>query len=326
MRRRSVSSPRILLLLGGAIGVTTLAIFAAVGSDIDDASLRQHVFLQLTLPLVINAMLVGFALSASAACLQVLLNNPLADPGIIGISSGASLMAALVLLTGIAGQLAYLNYVLPLACFMGALFSTLLIYRVAQRMPASPVAVILAGIAISTVCGAIIAWLYYFADAQALRNLTFWLMGSLHQADAALLVVAVPLISAALIYILSNLSHLNRLYLGTDAARAAGTNVSTLNKRLLLACAIAVGGAVSLAGSIAFVGLLVPHLLRLLLGYNNRLIVPAAGLCGSLLMLLIALASESWAVTTLPVSMLTATIGGPLFILVLMRGQFRLSA
>lgn len=305
----------VVLFLFAALLLTT---FWAV----DDASLLRHVLLQLTIPLGVTAILVGAALSASSACLQVLLNNPLADPGIIGISSGASLCAAIVLLTGVGSTAMYFHYWLPLACFVGALATTILIYTVAKRMQSSPVAVILAGIAISTVSGAIIAWLYYFADAQSLRNLTFWLMGSVYQADPLLLLVSSPILLLPVIYIICKSHSLNRLYLGRDAALTMGINVQRLNKQLLVACALAVGAAVALAGSIAFIGLLVPHLLRLLLGHDNRLIIPASALTGAALLLLIAIVTEVWAVTAFPVSMLTASVGGPIFIYALLRGQF----
>lgn len=310
------------------IALVTVVIFLFAGLmlttffSVDDASLQRHVLLHLTIPLGVTAIFVGAALSASAACLQVLLNNPLADPSIIGISSGASLCAAIVLLTGIGSTAMYFQYWLPLACFIGALFSTFLIYAVAKRMQSSPVAVILAGIAISTVSGAVIAWLYYFADAQALRNLTFWLMGSLYQSDPMLLIVAVPILLIPVAFIIAQSTNLNLLYLGYSTAHTLGVDVHRLNKQLLIACALAVGGAVSLAGSIAFIGLLVPHLLRLLVGHDNRLIIPASALVGAALLLVIAIASELWAITAFPVSMLTASIGGPIFIYALLRGQF----
>ena len=185
------------------------------------AGMAWHIIIQLQLPLVFTAILVGAGLSVSAATLQVTLHNPLADPGIIGISSGASLMAALVLLTLQLDSVNYF-YLLPLACFVGALLSTGLIYMVARRLRASATAVILAGIAISTIAGAIMAWLYILADAQALRNLTFWLMGSLYQTDWWILAVAGPLISAGLFYQLSQAGALNWLYGGSALAAAAG--------------------------------------------------------------------------------------------------------
>ncbi|QCZ94031.1 FecCD family ABC transporter permease [Salinimonas iocasae] len=288
------------------------------------AGMVWHIIVQLQLPLVFTAILVGAGLSVSAATLQVTLHNPLADPGIIGISSGASLMAALVLLTL---HLDFVNYfyLLPLACFVGALLSTGLIYMVARRLRASATAVILAGIAISTIAGAIMAWLYILADAQALRNLTFWLMGSLYQTDWWILAVAGPLITAGLFYQLSQAGALNWLYGGSALAAAAGANPSRLVRNNLIVCALCVGAAVSVAGSIAFVGLLVPHFLRMIIGFDNRRLLPACALCGALVLLLVALFSELVSWMTLPVSMVTATIGGPLLLIALYKGQWRMS-
>lgn len=288
------------------------------------AGMAWHIIIQLQLPLVFTAILVGAGLSVSAATLQVTLHNPLADPGIIGISSGSSLMAALVLLTLKLDSVNYF-YLLPLACFVGALLSTGLIYMVARRLRASATAVILAGIAISTIAGAIMAWLYILADAQALRNLTFWLMGSLYQTDWWILAVAGPLITAGLFYQLSQAGALNWLYGGSALAAAAGANPSRLVRNNLIVCALCVGAAVSVAGSIAFVGLLVPHFLRMIIGFDNRHLLPACALCGALVLLLVALFSELVSWMTLPVSMVTATIGGPLLLIALYKGQWRMS-
>ncbi|MDF2179912.1 iron chelate uptake ABC transporter family permease subunit [Aliiglaciecola sp. CAU 1673] len=284
--------------------------------QIDLASLTdKQILLQLRLPLVLCALMVGACLAVSSAFLQVMLKNPLADPGIIGISSGASLFAALYLLSGGWLGLTLSQYGLPLFSFIGAMLSTLLIYAIARRLVmVSASAVILAGIAISTLSGGIIAWLYFFSDAQSLRNLTFWLMGSLHQADLQLVLLSLPLVVMLLFYALRQARALNWLYLGRTEAQVAGLDVTRFYPRLLLTCALLVGIAVSLAGSVAFVGLLVPHLLRNLFGYDNRFILPASALCGALLMLLVLLVSKAFGGVAVPVSMLTATLGGPLFL------------
>lgn len=312
-----------------ALFILCLLVSAAIlGQDLFVAEMSVgmvwHIVLQLQLPLILTAILVGAGLSVSAATLQVTLHNPLADPGIIGISSGASLMAALVLLTLKLDHINYF-YVLPLACFGGALLSTWLIYLVARRLRASTTAVILAGIAISTIAGAMMAWLYILADAQALRNLTFWLMGSLYQTDWWILAVAGPLIAGGVVYQLSQASALNWLYGGSTLAAAAGAEPARLVRNNLIVCALCVGAAVSIAGSIAFVGLLVPHFLRMIIGFDNRVLLPASALCGALVLLLVALLSELVSWMTLPVSMVTATIGGPLLLLALYKGQWRMS-
>ncbi len=281
---------------------------------------EQQILFRLRIPLVLTALIVGSSLAVSAATLQVLLKNPLADPGIIGISSGASLSAALFLLTGIGTTNIGLTYGLPIACFVGALSSTLVIYVLSAKYNRlSGTGVILAGIAISTLAGAVIAWLYFFSDAQSLRNLTFWLMGSLHQADLSLSVVGFVISTLTLSLTVTKGKQLNWLYFGNRSAQLAGLDVTKFFKTQLLLCAVLVAVAVSLAGSIAFVGLLVPHLLRNLFGHDNRFILPASAIWGGVLMLFVIVVSDWFGGVAVPVSMLTATIGGPLFLYSLLK-------
>jgi iron complex transport system permease protein len=287
-----------------------------------DQSLAQHVVWALQLPQVLTAVFVGSALSASAAVLQVLLRNTLADPGMIGISSGASLFATFVLLTPL-GQWQYLAAFLPLICFVGALCSTLLLYVLAQRMGFSPVAVILAGIAISTVFSAIMAWCYLFADANQLRDLTFWLMGSLQHTEVGLISLVFIFALPCVWWLYQRSGELNLLYLGTTQAQLQGVNVTHLTRIALLVCAILVGLSVSLAGSIAFVGLLVPHIVRRWVGQDNRQVVLLSAVLGAVLLLCIVTVNTLIGSIALPVSLLTASIGGPVFIYILLQRQRR---
>lgn len=308
----------LLLAIGTTMLLVLLNLFShpAILSD----PVEQHIFMQLSLPVLLTAILVGSALSMSSATLQVLLNNPLADPGIIGISSGASLSAGMLIVGGIIPSSA-LVWGLPVACFIGALLSSLLIFRLAQRLQLTHAAVILAGIAISTVCAAALAWLYLFGDAQATRNLTFWLMGSFEHTHYPILGIAGSALVFGMILLLRERSHLNALYLGEHNAHLIGVEPRLLTRKLLIICALLVGVSVSVAGSIAFVGLLVPHILRRLLGRDNRLIIPLSGTVGAALMVLIVNINTALSGVILPVSLLTASIGGPIFIYVLYRGQ-----
>lgn len=299
-------------------GVLSVVSFSEV-----EPALKQHITLQLQLPLVLTATLVGAALASSGATLQVVLRNPLADPGIVGITSGASLVAATLLLLAPTWASPYLHYLLPIGCFIGALSTTFVIYRLARQFLGSSTAVILSGIAISTLTGAIIAWLYVFSDANALRNLTFWLMGSVYQTNWPILAVGAPLVLGAVGGQVYLAGALNKLYAGDIAAKSSGVDVEKLTERSLILCAVAVGAAVSMAGSIAFVGLLVPHILRLMVGHNNRWLLPLSALAGATLLCLVALASELTRAITLPVSMVTATLGGPLLIWALAKGHLR---
>ncbi len=300
----------------------TLILINSWQSNLSTA-VNWHILSRIQLPLIITAIVVGLALCSSSAALQVVLRNPLADPGVIGIASGASLVAAVVLILLPASLMQYLHYMLPAACFVGALFSTWLIFIIARRLRGFNSAVILAGIALTTIAGALMGWLYLIADAQSMRNLTFWVMGSLHQADGWILMVAAPLILSSFAYLVRQAPKLNQLYAGETTAKSAGVDPQKVGRGVLVAAALSVGCAVAIAGSIAFLGLLIPHYLRLRWGYDNRFILPASGLCGAITLLLVALSSETVAYATLPVSMVTATIGGPLLLLALTRGQFK---
>lgn len=310
-----LSKPLCMFSLAVLLLLTTfLVLIQGLNAPFSDP-VEYKILLQLRLPTVLTALVVGAGLAVSSASLQVLLRNPLADPGIIGISSGASLCAALFLLLGASLPATYVQYFLPLSCFIGAIFSTLLIYAIARQLAGrGSSAVILAGVAISTLSGAIISWLYFFSDSQYIRNLTFWLMGSLQQADWRILALAAPLMLLLMLYMLGQGQNLNRYYFGSNAAQLAGVEIKRFNRKVLLASALMVGIAVSIAGSIAFVGLLVPHLLRNFYGHDNRFILPASALLGGSLLMLVLLVSSLFGGINVPVSMLTATIGGPVFL------------
>ena len=289
-----------------------------------EPAIAWQVFWHLQVPQVLTALIVGSALSASAAILQVLLRNPLADPGMIGISSGASLMAAVLLLSSLS-QWSYVTYLLPFACFTGALGSTWLMFHLARKLAFTPVAVILAGIALSTISSAIVAWLYLYASPNQLRDLTFWLMGSLQHTDIWLLLVAGVILVPCALVLRGLLPQLNRLYLGPQQASLLGVNVRQTTQVALLVCAVMVGLSVAIAGAIAFIGLLVPHIVRQLIGHDNRKVVPVAALVGGILLLCIVTFNTFSGAIALPVSLLTATIGGPFFIYILFHRQHHLA-
>lgn len=310
------------LFIAIAVIVGLLGINVSLHSQLLTDAVEQHIFINLSLPMLMTALLVGSALAMSSAALQVVLNNPLADPGIIGISSGASLCAGIVIIGGVLPS-SSLIWGLPLACFTGALLSSGLIYLLAKRLALTHSAVILAGIAISTVCAAALAWLYIFGDAQATRNLTFWLMGSFQHASYPILAVAGGITLLGIGALSYHRSALNSLYLGDINAQLLGIDPQRLTRVVLVICALLVGVSVSIAGSIAFVGLLVPHILRRIFGSDNRLIIPLSGLVGAALMLVIVTVNQLLNGVDLPISLLTASIGGPIFVWVLFQGQQR---
>ena len=306
--------------------VLLLAFFCVPNLLTGDFTLESHILWQLKLPIALTAIFVGASIAAASAALQVTLNNPLADPGIIGISSGASLMAAVFLFVfsslGIAANSAlyeYSVYWMPVLCFIGACLSGLLIFGLARKLGQSIASFILAGIAVSTAFSALIGWLYLIAPPNALQSLTFWLMGSLQFTDYNSLLVAGSVISIALFCLLRLSSKLNLLYLGHASAHLAGVNATRLQTQIFLLVAVLVGMSVSIAGSIAFLGLLVPHAVRRLHGYDNRLVLTCSAILGASIILLCAIINEYMFNTSVPLSMLTASIGAPVFIYVLFK-------
>ncbi|MEQ3657602.1 MAG: iron ABC transporter permease [Glaciecola sp.] len=306
--------------------VSSFVFLSADGFSYLSDPVELHILLQIKLPVLFTAILVGGAIALSSATLQVLLRNPLADPGIIGISAGASLMAAVVLLTGSitlgSNQWASLSYyMLPLACFVGAMISSFLIFALARKLQASMSSVILAGIGISTIAGAIIGWLYLYAPPQSIKNLSFWLMGSLHNTNYISLLFAAPLILIPAVLLMLQTSKLNWLYLGASAAQLRGLEPKKFERNVLILCALLIGTSVSIAGSIAFIGLLIPHFVRQFWGHDNRIVMPMSGLLGAGLLIFTASINEWVFEFIVPVSMLTASIGGPLFIYSLLKQQ-----
>jgi iron complex transport system permease protein len=294
------------------------------------SEIERYILWQLKLPVLLTALTVGSSIAGASAALQVLLKNPLADPGIIGISSGASLFAAaFILLSG--SQLgAYVVgdhwpasiYVLPLLCFVGALLSSLLIFTLAKWMGGAVSSVILSGIAISTLCSAIVGWMFLVAPPNQLQSLTFWLMGSLDNTTWASLSVSLPVTLLCLSLLFVKRGVFNKLYLGEQSATLSGINIKQFHTQALLIIALLVGISVSIAGSIAFLGLLIPHFIRQLHGNDNRIVIPLSAIAGACVMVLCALINSALTNVTLPISMLTASIGAPLFIYVLSRRAF----
>jgi len=309
-----------------ALALTLIGVLYLIPPDFSFNALETHILLYLKLPVLLTAIVVGAAITAASACLQVILRNPLADPGIIGISSGASLVAAaFILLSGTSvGAILGINslsshaYMLPLMCFLGAFTSSVLIFVLAKWMGAAISSVILAGIAISTLCSAIVAWMFLVAPPNQLQSLTFWLMGSLNNTNWQTLLISAPMIFLALGLLLHSAKGLNQLYLGEQAAKLIGVNTKAFQTKMLLLVSVLVGISVSIAGSIAFLGLLVPHFVRRLHGNDNQLVVPISALSGACVLVICAFINGQLSTINLPVSVLTASIGAPLFIYVML--------
>jgi iron complex transport system permease protein len=295
-------------------------------ADLGSADLRDRIVLvDIRLPRVLLGGLVGAALAVSGAILQGLFRNPLADPGIIGVSAGAGLGAASFIILGntvLAPITVILGiYSVPLAAFFGGLGTTYLLYRIGTSGGVTSVAtVLLAGIALGALAGAATGLLVYVADDQQLRDLTFWGLGSLAGSTWSKVSAAAPIIAIMLVGMPFLARGLNALMLGEAAAGHVGIRVQRLKNCAIVVVAAATGASVAVSGGIGFVGIVVPHLLRLTIGPDHRYLLPASALLGGCLLILADTVSRTIvAPAELPIGILTAIGGAPFFLWILLR-------
>lgn len=281
---------------------------------------------QIRLPRTLLGLLVGAVLALCGVAMQGLFRNPLADPGLIGVSSGAALGAAIAIVGGAAlGGLpqAFAPYLLSACAFAGGLVVTSLVYRLGRRDGETHVAtMLLAGIALTALAGAAIGLFTYLADDATLRTLTFWNLGSLNGASYPRLWPLLLVTAAVALWLPRRAKALNALLLGESEARHLGFTVERIKAELVFCTALGVGAAVAAAGMIGFIGLVVPHLVRLLVGPDHRVLLPASALAGASLLLLADLAARLvLAPAELPIGIVTALIGAPFFLYLLLRGR-----
>lgn len=285
----------------------------------------EVVILALRLPRTLLGILVGAALAAAGATLQGLFRNPLADPGLIGVSAGAALAAVAVIVLGGMGLAILPNWLspftLPMAAFAGSLITTAVVYRLATEAGRTIVTtMLLAGIAINALVGAGIGLFIFLADDQQLRTLTFWNLGSLSGATWPMLGAAALLIILPLLFIPRLARGLNAFVLGESEAGHLGFNTDRIKRQVVFYVALAVGAAVAVTGVIGFIGLVVPHLVRLTIGPDHRYLLPGSMLLGaSLLLAADLLARTVVAPAELPIGIITALIGGPFFLWLLLQ-------
>jgi iron complex transport system permease protein len=304
-----------LALTVGSVGVDGAAIVRALGGDGSETS--TAIVRELRLPRALAAFAVGGLLALAGALMQVLLRNPLADPYILGISGGAAVGALGAMLAGA-------SVLVTPAALIGALASTLLVFGLAragaERAPWTTTRLLLTGVVVAAGWGALIALMLTLAPDAQVKGMLFWLIGDLGGstvAAPALLVLGIAVAGA-----LAFARDLNVLARGDDVAAALGVDVARTTLLLCGLAALATAAAVTTAGSIGFVGLVVPHALRLVLGNDQRVLLPASVLAGgALLVLADTLARSVVAPVQLPVGVITALVGVPVFLVLLARGR-----
>ncbi|MFT7684376.1 MAG: iron complex transport system permease protein [Moritella dasanensis] len=285
----------------------------------------ELVIQQIRLPRTLLALSVGAILAICGTVMQGLFRNSLADPGIIGVSAGASLGAAIAIV--MFGSLAELYPTLlllgavPLFSFMGGAITTIIVYHLGTSSNGTSVTMmLLAGVAISALAGAGLGLMNYYADDQALRDLSLWTMGSL--AGANWLGIALSFVTLIVLFIVfyKDANKMDALLLGESEAKHLGIRVQRLKKKLILLTAVGVGVTVSLSGMIGFIGLIVPHLGRMLIGPRHKLLLPVSMVIGALLLLVSDMIARTVvAPLDMPVGIVTALIGAPFFMYLLVK-------
>jgi heme transport system permease protein len=312
-----------------SLGRIAAALFGG-GTDLAVIQRDQIIVLTIRLPRIAMSAIVGGLLAGSGAIMQGLFRNPLADPGLIGVSAGAALAAAAAIVIGdkvAASLLPNAPFLLPLAAFCGALVSTATLYRLATWQSRTSIStMLLAGIALGALAGAGTGLLVFLADDRQLRDITFWMLGSLAGATWPKVAIIAPVFLLLMVSFPAVGRGLDLLTLGETEAFYLGVAVERLKCLLIVLVAAAAGAAVSVSGVIGFVGIVIPHLLRLAVGPGHRLLLPASA-CGGAILLLLAdtFARTSAAPAELPVGIVTALIGAPFFLFLLLRGRAQLA-
>jgi iron complex transport system permease protein len=303
----------LLSLRAGAVDVSWSDFFALISGRETGDPILQTVLFELRLPRVLFAIIVGGALALSGAVMQALFRNPLAEPTLIGISSGASLGAVAALLFGFGSVLAT-----GLAGFTGAMVATVAAYLVGRRMP-GVAGLLLAGIAINAFALSVVSLLITFTSDTQFRSFAFWSLGSLTRASWSSLVWLLPWSVLLSLWLVLRWRVLNALLLGEREAQHLGFDLKRVRLELIFGICLLVGPLVAVTGGIAFIGLVMPHVVRLWLGADHRLLLPMSWMGGAAALLLAdGLARLVLMPAELPVGVITSLVGGPFFLWLLL--------
>ncbi len=332
MTEGSIHRRLALVLIAGAalvaaamvVGLSLGPYRLSVADLIHPTGLSRRILFHVRLPRVLMAALAGASLAMSGAVFQGLLRNPLAEPYTLGVASGASLGAVIAILTGFTGQFLGLTPI-PLFALLGALAAVIVVYFLAKSMVGRSTknrasALLLAGICMAMTFQSVILLAHYMADFGNSYRMLRWLMGGLGVVGYRSLLQILPLVLPGLVIELMVATDLNVLATGEDLARTKGTEVATIHKATYFGASLATAGVVAVVGPIGFVGLIVPHMVRPLTGPDHRLLIPASAAMGAAFLILCDTAARTlFAPAELPVGVITALVGGPFTVAVLLR-------
>jgi iron complex transport system permease protein len=293
-----------------------------------DFTIQQEVtLLDIRLPRIVLGLLVGAALGISGTAMQGLFRNPLADPSLVGVSSGAALAATAFVIVGDAVSLSisplFQLFAFPITAFGGAILTTIIIYRLATVAGQTAVTILLlAGIAINALAQSLSGFLTFYATDTQIRSLTFWKLGSLGGGNWTTVAVITPFVLIPIFFFSGLARPLNALLLGESEAGHIGFDIERTKKYTVVLVALAVGASVAFTGLISFVGLVVPHLLRLMIGADHRYLLPGSALLGASLLLAADLTARTLvAPAEMPIGVLTAIVGAPFFLWLLLHDR-----
>ncbi len=310
------------MVLAPLVGSTPISLARAFDPSIPFAdNVDAQIFFVARLPRVAAGACVGAALAAAGVVLQAMLRNPLATPFTLGVSAGASLGAMLAIVLGASVAVAPLSAV-PVASLAGAAVASAIVYRLAtmQGRAMSTTVLLLAGVTLNSFFSALIMFVQYIADFAQVYRATRWLMGDLDVGSFQPIAAALPLLLIAFALFALLPSSLNLLSVGADLAATRGVDVARSQRIAFLSASLATAAAVSLAGPIGFIGIVVPHLVRLMVGVDHRIVLPASALFGAAFLVgCDLLARTVLAPIEIPVGVVTAMLGGPFFLWLLIR-------
>ena len=302
-----------------------IGLFQEVAVD----STHDVVLFTIRLPRILMTVLIGTALGISGTSLQGLFRNPLVEPSLIGVSGGAASAVVILIVFGKylalpPGGLIH-HGILSFTAFAGGLLVTLLVLRMSSQLGRTNVGVlILAGVAANALAGAVIGLSIFYADENQLRTFTFWTLGALGGATWDKLLIASPILAASVVALLCFAGPLNALVLGESEAYYLGVDVERTKRLIIVFAALAVAVSVSLAGIIGFIGLVVPHVIRVSFYADNRLVLPASAICGALLLVVADIIARTLVTPSeLPIGMVTSFIGAPFFMILLMKAKHK---
>jgi iron complex transport system permease protein len=311
----------------GSADISVPDVFAALAGRVDDGTVM--IVWTLRLPRLVTAIIAGIALGSCGAVMQVLLRNPLADPYMLGISSAAGFGASLAIVFGVGfGVSAAVTNSLMVTgnAFLFSMLSSVLILSLSGGRRGGPDKMVLFGLALLFFFQAMTTMIQYFGDAEAVKAAMFWTVGDLGKSGWDKIVVMVPVVVVGCGFLTLQAGNLNALNIGDANAKSLGVNVRLVRVSCMLVSSLMVSVVVSITGTIGFVGLVAPHMVRLLVGADNRVLVPASGLAGACLLLLSdTVARTALSPVILPVGAVTAFLGVPLFVYLILRKKGDLS-